>query len=98
MVRRRGAFRCRAAEARRRRSADRGAADGDGSEARWDFGGGEGITPPHPETRSAGARLEGWQSAARSPILRDAASRLLRMRGYFGFGRNACTNRGLVSI
>jgi tetraacyldisaccharide 4'-kinase len=37
--------------------------------------------PPHPEERANSARLEGWRGELRLPILRDAASRLLRMRG-----------------
>jgi tetraacyldisaccharide 4'-kinase len=34
---------------------------------------------PHPEERANGARLEGWQREVSLPILRDAASWLLRM-------------------
>src|SRR3954454_20294836 len=65
MVVRRRAFRCRAAEARRGRSADRGAADGDGGEAGRDFGGGEGIATlmsvsPPSLSGEGGRAAAGW--------------------------------------
>jgi hypothetical protein len=51
----------------------------------------EGNHAPHPEERAKGARLEGWQREVRLPILRDGASRLLRMRGVAGL-RGFCVS------